>query len=52
MIRKKFVFFLVCSLSGAVMAWGQEAISRTNRSILQPEMEAQLQPGDMNAPII
>ncbi len=26
----------------------QEAISRTNRSLLQPEMQAQLQAGGMN----
>ncbi|MGZ5553336.1 MAG: FAD-dependent oxidoreductase, partial [Chthoniobacterales bacterium] len=29
-------------------AFPQEAVSKTNRSLLQPQMEVQLQPGDLN----
>ena len=42
------VLILLILFVTAQAGFCQEALSRTNRSLLQPEMEAQLQPGDMN----
>ena len=42
----KMCLLLLLALMPA--AFAQEAIAKTNRSLLQPEMEAQLQPGDMD----